>query len=163
MANIMLFGSSSISAIPQQVVDWIYTYINQGHTFIVGDRKGLDTLLHKYLSSLGAPNVQIYCMDNARNNVYDFPVKKFLTSYDEENKQVEVYAEDGSIESLVIDGIEKVSDISLNRQWYEFRDRQMIKDCDIAICLWDGETKTTTQIVQLLNINNKPCYTFTVK
>ena len=101
-------------------------------------------------------------MDSARNNVYDFPVKSFITSFNEEAKQVTISATDNSVEPFVIDGVEKAQDIPLNRQWYEFRDRQLISDCDIAIGLWNGESKTALHIIQLLNIYNKPVYTFTV-
>lgn len=162
MAKIMLFGSSTIFGVPQETMGWLQEYIKQGHEFIVGDCKGSDAAFHKALSSLGANKVTIYAMDSARNNVYDYPVKSFLTSYNEDNKEVEITASDNSIEPVVIENVEKVIDIPHNRQWYEFKDRQMIKDCDIAIGLWDGESKGTMHVIQLMNIYNKPCYTFTI-
>lgn len=163
MAKILLFGSHDIFGVPSDVITWLQEYIKQGHEFIVGDGKGADSAFHKTLSSLGATKVTIYAMDSARNNVYEFPVKKFLTAYNEEAKQVEIYAEDESIEVFTISDVEKEQDIPYNRQWYEFRDRQLISDCDIAIGLWNGESKTALHMIQLLNIYNKPVYTFTIQ
>ena len=162
MGKIFLFGSYDVYGVPSNVIDWLQEYVRQGHEFIVGDGKGADSAFHKALSSVGADKVTIYAMDSARNNVYDFPVKSFITSFKEEAKQVTISATDNSVEPFVIDGVEKAQDIPLNRQWYEFRDRQLISDCDIAIGLWNGESKTALHIIQLLNIYNKPVYTFTV-
>lgn len=162
MAKIFLFGSHDVYGVPGDVLTWLQEYTNQGHEFIVGDGRGADSSFHKALSSVGASNVTIYAMDSARNNLYDFPVKKFVTSYDETSKQVSISAEDNSIVPFVIYDVEKAMDIPVNRQWYEFRDRQLISDCDIAIGLWNGESKAALHIIQLLNIYNKPVYTFTV-
>jgi hypothetical protein len=101
-------------------------------------------------------------MDYAKNNTYDLKTKTFVTSYNEEAQQARVESKDGSVEPFIIDSVEKEMDIPYNRQWYEFRDRQMINDCDIAIGLWDGESKTAMHIIQLLNIKEKPCYTFSM-
>lgn len=162
MGKIFLFGSYDVYGVPSDVLTWLQEYVRQGHEFIVGDGKGADAAFHKALSSVGADKVTIYAMDSARNNVYEFPVKSFLTSFNEETKQVEITAADNSIEPFIIDDVEKAQDIPLNRQWYGFRDRQLISDCDIAIGLWNGESKTALHIIQLLNIYNKPVYTFTV-
>ena len=163
MAKIMLFGSSTIFGVPSEASQWLEAYIAQGHEFIVGDCKGADAAFHKALSSLGATNVTVYCMDEPRNNLYGFNVKSFITGYNEETKQVEIAAKDGSIETFIIDNVEKAMDIPHNRQWYEFKDKKMIEDCDMAIGLWDGKSKGTLHVIQLMNIYNKPCYTFTME
>lgn len=161
MANILLFGSYNIQGVPSNVTAWLEEYARQGHTFIVGDGRGLDSAYHKTLSSIGATNVKIYAMDNARHNIYDFPVERFLTAYDEQSKQATIYSESTNEVLEVIDNVVKVQDIQITRQWYEFRDKKMIQDCDMAICLFDGENKTALHMIQLMNIYNKPVYTFT--
>jgi hypothetical protein len=163
MATVMLFGSSTIFGVPSEVIEWLNEYNKQGHKFIVGDNKGACVTFHKALSSIGANDVTIYAMDNARNNLYEYPVKSFITNYDEATKKVEITTADSSVEPYIIDDVEKVIDIPHNRQWYEYRDKQLINDCDIAIGLWDGESKKELHIIQLMNILNKPCYTFTLK
>lgn len=162
MAKILLFGSYDVCGVPGEVMTWLQEYIRQGHEFIVGDGKGADSAFHKALSSLGADHVTVYAMDNARNNVYEYPVKKFKTSYDEDTKQAAIF-EDGSEKAEeIIENVQKAQDIPITRQWYEFRDKKLINDCDIAIGLWNGSSKTALHIIQLMNIYNKPVYTFTV-
>lgn len=162
MAKIMLFGSSSVFDIPQEISRWIFEYNKQGHSFIVGDRKGADSAFHKALCANGvaSQNVEIYCMDSVKNNVYDYPVRVYTTEYDASNKITTIKLGD-SIEHTIED-IEKEIDIRFNREWYEFRDRQLIKDCNAAICIWDKQSKGTMHMAQLLSIYNKPCYMFTV-
>lgn len=170
MAKIMLFGSSTIVAVPQNIVDWLYQYTQQGHEFIVGDCKGADTAFHKALSSVGASDKStIYCMGNPRNNIYEFKTRIFDTYYDSDKKQVEVVLRgtnegevDESFEPIIIEGVAKEIDIQNTRQWYELKDRQMINDCDMAIALWNGESKGTMHCIQLLGIYNKPCYTIKI-
>ena len=163
MAKILLFGSTTIFGIPSDVLTWLDTYNKQGHEFIVGDNKGACAAFHKALSSIGANKVTVYAMDSARNNTYKFPVKSFVTKYDEANKRVEITSTDSDREPFIIEDVEKEMDIPHNRQWYEYRDRQLINDCDIAIGLWDGQSKTELHMIQLMNIYNKQCYTFTIQ
>lgn len=161
MAKIMLFGSASVFGIPSEIVGWLHEYTKQGHEFIVRDSKGADTAFHKALSSVGASKVTIYCMDTIKNNTYEFPVKMFNTEYLDETKQIKITSND-NMEPYIIDDVEKEMDVKHNRKWYEFIDRQMIKDCDMAISLWDGKSKGEFNTLQLLGIYDKPCYNFTI-
>jgi hypothetical protein len=159
MANILLFGPNNIKAVPNELISWLQQYTQAGHRFIVGGSKGTDATLHRALSSIGAgKQTVIYCMDSPTSNVYDFEVESFITKYNGDTKQVIIESSKGNREPYVIDNVEKEIDIPNNRQWYEFRDRQMINDCDIAIGVWDGDSKRALHMVQLLNIHNKPCY-----
>jgi len=168
MATIMLFGSSTIKTVPQTVVDWLYEYNKQGHKFIVGDKKGAETDLHRALSSSGASvNTQLYSMGKSINNRFEITNKIFDTYYDEGTKTVQIVlrgAEEGSIDESFkpyeITGVEKEMDIQGNSEYYNFKYKQMIKDCDIAIGVVTADDKVTTHIIQWLNIYNKPCYLF---
>lgn len=42
MAKILIFGTASVPGVPEEVVEWLRTYLSQGHEFIIGDKKGLD-------------------------------------------------------------------------------------------------------------------------
>lgn len=163
MAKIFLFGSGSIHGVPNDIIEWLTEYNRQGHEFIVGDKKGSDSAFHKALSSIGAKNVKIYSLNYVHNNTYDFPVRLFSTLYDETSKKVTITDSDNIIEPTIIENISKEQDIQFNEQCNSFRDTQLVKDCDIAICMWDGETKATVNIIRLLNIHNKNCYTFTMR
>lgn len=162
MAKIMLFGSSTLSTIPPEVEVWLTSYLQQGHEFIVGDRKGTDTAFHMLLSRIGAlDNTTLYCMDSVKNNAYNIKSRVFLTSYDESKEQAYIFEEGHEDDAFVIEDVKKDIDIPNNRHWYEYRDRKMIEECSMAIALWDKSSKGTLNNIQLLNIKSIPCYTFT--
>lgn len=159
MAKILIFGTASVPGVPEEVVEWLRTYLSQGHEFIIGDKKGLDCAIQKTLVSIGAmDSTTIYCMDNPNNNLYDIKIKSFKTYYEPEIKRVTIMEDCEDSVPFVIEDVEKEMDIIVNRQWYEFRDRQLIEDCSMAICLYSDETKTVNHMIQLLNIKDKPCY-----
>jgi hypothetical protein len=158
MAKIYLFGSHTIYGIPGEIVEWLREYTRQGHEFILSDKKGADEAFHRALSSVGAHNVKIYSLGEVKSNKYDFPVKKFNTFFDEETHKVFVVAEDNDEEQYEVCSVDKEMDIAVNKDWRAFRDRQLVKDCDMAICLWDGETKNTLETIKLLNIYDKICH-----
>lgn len=165
MANILLFGGTTVTVVPQNITNWLETYLAQGHNFIVGDRKGADTAFHRALSSVGAlDRTTLYCMDKTYNNVYEIKEKIYTTYYNEEKQLASIFVQgdkEGTITSaepvFEIEDIKKEQDIPLDRRWYEFRDKQMIRECDMAICLWD-ESKTINHMIQFLNILDKPCH-----
>ena len=161
MAKILLFGSSTIFGVPNEVLSWLEQYVAQGHEFIVGDCKGSEAAFHKALSSVGADKVTIYSMGAPRNNNFRFPSKQFDTHYNEDTKQATLTCEGQQVYTIA--GVEKEMDIPYTREWYEFKDKQMIQDCHMAIGLYDGKSKGTLHMIQLLGIYNKPCYTFTIE
>lgn len=171
MAKILLFGSSTIFGVPAEIDNWLLQYKNQGHEFILGDKKGVEAAFHKSLSGIGALGQStIYSMGQAYNNKFGIKNKIFDTYYDEESKTVQIVLRgdnegsvDESFEPYSIAGVEKEMDIPHNKEWYEFKDKQMIRDCDIAIGVVDINDKVTTHIIQLLNIYNKPCYTTVIR
>lgn len=164
MANIFLFGVSGIvHCIPSNIVGWLESYLGQGHKFILGDKKGADTAFQKALSGIGAADSStVYVMGEAHNNAYGFKTKAFKTKYNPDTKVVTILDADSKILSTISE-VQKEDDIEVTREWYEFKDRQLIKDCDIAIGLYDGENKVVFRIVQLLNIMEKPCYLFNLQ
>lgn len=165
MGNILLFGSNDVADIPYELKNsWLPQYIAGNHKFIVGDKKGADSSFHKELSASGVnkENVSIYAMDYARNNIFEFPVKKFITSYDGDTQVATIRTEDNSTEPYDICDIKKIQDIEVTREWYEYLDKKMIQDCDMGICVWTGDNKRVLHMIQLMNIYNKPVYTFTL-
>lgn len=130
--KVFLFGSHSIVGIPVDVEQHLRDIMEQTQgnvEFIVGDCRGIDESFHRVLSRIGARSkTTVYCMNFARTNKFDFATKVF----------------DG-------EGLE-------GRDFYEFKDREMCRDCDFAIGLWDGKSKGTMKNVNLLKILNKPVY-----
>lgn len=161
MAKIMLFGSSGLNSVSQNIEEALLSLYNQGHEFIVGDCKGADAAFQMSLSRIGAlERTTVYCMDKSRNNKYGAKEKVFLTAYDENTKIATIYDKDTSEIMLQIENISDVKDILGTREYYEFKDRKMIDECAIGICMWDGNSKGTMHNIQLLGIKDKPCYTY---
>lgn len=165
MAKILVCGSYKIVGIPAEVERWLEEYTKQGHEFIVGGSSALDNALHRTLSGVGAADkTTVYCMGYARYNKFNFKVREFDTVYDAEKKQAIITEHDNSeAVPYVIDDVNIEADVQNNREWYEYLNNKMIDDCDAAIILYDGESKTLKNIMQKINIKNKPCYTFTLQ
>lgn len=165
MANILLFGvTSGITDIPTSIVKWLEEYNVQGHKFILGNKKGADTAFHRALSRIGAvENSTLYVMNTSQliNNTYNIKTKTFYPKYNADEKSVRICDIDGET-LLKVEGVQKEEDIGITREVYEFKDRQLINDCDIAIGIYDGQNKTVMKIIQLVNIMDKPCYLFDV-
>ena len=161
MAKIMLLATSGINGVPYDVSSWLTQYASQGHEFITGDGKTTDGHFHKELAKLGLTDKStIYCMDKPKSNVYELKVRSFGTSYNESDKQVGIFDNNTQEQMLIIDGVDKEMDIPYNREWYEFRDRQMVRDCDMAIILLGTDSKAVNTVIRMMNILGKPCYTF---
>lgn len=134
--KILIFGSRDINYLPIQVTTELERLINNPKKveFIVGDNNGIDKVLHKDLSRLGAASrTTIYCVDYAKNNHFDFKVNAL-----------------------------KTSDNEFEADMYKFRDRKMADDCDIAIVITNGESKSIKDKIALLNMRDKKVYTFMI-
>lgn len=161
MAKIYLFGNTNLSIIPYEMEQGILKLATEGHEFIVGDAKGTDSSLHMILSRLGAIcNTTVYAMDAARNNKYKAKERIFNVSFNKDAKTAIIFDKNTEEELLVMDNVENAEDINGDRRYYEFKDKLMVDECAIAMCLWDGESKREFHIIQLLGMRNKPCYVY---
>lgn len=157
MANIGLFAETGIVAVPYNVGEWLSSYIQQGHQLIVGDTTGGDSKFHEAISRIGGnDHTTIYCMDSVKNNAFSFKTKIFKTSFDEEQKAITIYCDDNSIEPQTFGGVNSVGDITWNSNWYQFRDKQIVKDSDMIIIVTVSNTlpKRLQQIVQYASMTN---------
>jgi len=164
MTKIFLFGSRDVYSIPKSIEDQLYELLqtNPNLQFIVGDAAGVDSAFHKTLSAIGARSkATIYCMDTIRNNQFDLPVRVFKSELDVENKKAIVKNEITGDE-IVFDEVEKPEDYIYTRQYYAFKDKQMISECDMAIAVWDTKSRGTFTNINILKAQNKPVYVFTV-
>lgn len=161
MAKIYLFGNTNLNIIPHEMEQGIAKLAAEGHEFIIGDAKGTDSSLHIILSRLGViSNVTIYGMDRTRNNRYKAKERIFNVSFDDEAKTASIFDKNTEEVLLTMDNVAEAEDISGDRRYYEFKDKLMVDECAIAMCLWDGESKREFHIIQLLGMRNKPCYVY---
>lgn len=166
MTKIYLFGSANIFSIPKEIEDQLFNIFKDSNgqvKFIVGDGRGADSAYHKMLSAIGArSNSEIYSLDQVRNNNFDLATRKFVSEYDVETKTVTLKSPEGEVLESFTD-VEKMDDIQYKREYYNFTNRQMIEDCDMAIALWDTESRGTFSNINTLKALDKTVYVFTYK
>ena len=165
MAKVFLFGSANIFSVPDVVVSQLEDLVARypDVEFIVGDRNGAEQAFHKALSSVGARSKStVVTLDKVSANKFDLKTLEFASAYLPDEHKAVIYKKDNEEVFKEIEGIEKVEDVTYDRGYYEFLDRLMIDMCDIAICLWDGESRGVFHSIQLMNIKGKNCYTFKI-
>jgi len=111
-----------------QVRERLDNILKQNFTVLVGDANGIDKAVQQYLAQCGYREVVVYCMEDCRNNVGQWPTRAHK-------------AEPGS---------------RRDRHYYSIKDLAMAKDASCGFMLWDGESKgTLTNVVNLLNSRKK--------
>ena len=163
MGKVLLMASSNAGYIPAEALNGIVGLVSQGHELIMVDNKTNSNLWHMTLSRLGIiSKVTIYNVGNILYNKFDAKEKVFVTTYDADTKTAKIVDNETGTEEVVESGVE-LEDFIASKEFTEFKIKKLIKDCDIAICVWDGENKTVFKYIQLLGIHNKPCYSYLVK
>jgi hypothetical protein len=162
--KVYLFGSSSLTGIPQIIEDHIKAIMVQAPNteFIVGDGKYIDADFQKCLSGIGARSKsKVYAVTNARSNKFELDTKIFDLYFDEEKKEATI-AEDGKALEI-IDNVKNMTEILDNQGYRDFTNKQMTKDCDFAICYYDGKTRSTMRKVDRLKALGKYVYVYTAQ
>ena len=112
--KVFISGSISIKKLPQIAIDKLNRIMEQNLTVIVGDANGIDSLVQNYLADNSYLNVNIYHAGNyIRNNVANWPTI--------------------SVPSMNLTG----------RALYTLKDKEMAKDADFGMMIWDGQSKGT--------------------
>lgn len=112
--KVFISGSISIKKLPQIAIDKLKRIMEQNITVIVGDANGIDSLVQNYLADNSYSNVNIYHAGNyIRNNVANWQTI--------------------SVPSMNLTG----------RALYTLKDKEMAKDADFGMMIWDGQSKGT--------------------
>ena len=155
----MLIAAKGLTALPNTFFSWVEHYNQQGHKFLVGDLKMSDDILHRALSSLGAlENTTLYALGSVGSNRYGIKERLYKYEYDNDSKILHIEAESDPTDVTEL-SIKKEMDIELTEQFYEFKDRKLVKDCDMGIFVVSGEIpKRLDKMITFMNIYNKPVY-----
>lgn len=98
--------------------------INNNCQILVGDCNGVDKLVQDYLISKKYYNVIVYSTNNPRNYNNNFKLNIIK------------------------------SNNRIDRKYYELKDNEMINDCSIAFCIYDGKSiGSKNNITKLKNLN----------
>lgn len=125
--KVFISGSIKLKEIPLCAVKKIDSIINKEFEVLIGDAKGIDLLVQKYLTKQKYQNVTVYYAGTEiRNNVGNWRTKQILAK-----------------------GNEKGRDL------YTLKDIEMAIDSDYGLMIWDGESKGTLSNIQEMKNRNK--------
>ena len=126
--KIFLSGSISIKKLPFKAIEKIDSIIQNNYTILVGDAKGVDLNIQKYLLKKRYSNVNVYYAGNdIRNNLGNWETKRISSTHNEKGRDL-----------------------------YTLKDISMAQDSDYALMIWDGESKgTLNNIIEMKKLNKK--------
>jgi hypothetical protein len=128
--NVFISGSISISKLPGSAVKKIDAIIMKDFTILVGDAKGVDLQVQKYLFKKKYNNVIVYFAGTEiRNNVGKWRLKAICN--DEGKKGRELYA---------------------------LKDIAMAQDADYGLMIWDGTSLGTLNNIKEMKNRKKRFY-----
>lgn len=124
--KVFISGSISIKKLPKYAIDKIESIINKEFFVLVGDAKGVDLSVQKYLHKKGYKNVIIYFAGNKLRNNF------------------------GNWNTNQISGKNKKG-----RDLYTLKDIEMANDADYGLMIWDGKSEGTLNNVSMMKQRSK--------
>lgn len=123
-SKVFIAGSRRLSRFDADVWRRIDNIIEKGFTVLIGDANGVDKAVQRYLVSRDYSNVTVFCMEGGcRNNAGDWPTRT-ITSADPSRHDF---------------------------AHYSTKDRQMVREADYGLMLWDGRSRgTLTSTIDLV-------------
>lgn len=127
--TIFLGGSQTVNVLMVEVKNKLVDFMNLGHKFVIGDCKGADLEMQKFLAENGYKNVVVYYSgDRARINIGGWEEKRIGA-----NKFDKGY------------------------ELYKRKDEQMAADADEGFMVLKGATRGTMANIERLIALNKEC------
>jgi hypothetical protein len=128
--KVFISGSISISELPNSAIRKIDNIIEKNFTIVIGDAKGIDLQVQKYLLKKKYSNVIVYYAGTEiRNNVGGWNTNNIQN---ENNKK--------------------------GRELYTLKDMAMAKDSDYGLMIWDGKSKGTLNNILNMKNESKRCF-----
>lgn len=133
--NVFISGSAGfkhpINMLPKAVETEIDKHIGNNDTILIGDCKGIDSLVQSYLKQKNYKNVIVYHTTAAPRNCTDNAwARKHIHSNE------------------------------TNRNFFAAKDNAMCDETDAGIAVWDGQSKGTACNIARLKNQNKPVMIF---
>ena len=125
--KVFISGSISIKKLPKSAIEKIENIIKKEFLVLVGDAKGADSLVQKYLHKKGYKNVLVYFAGNKlRNNFGNWKTNQISSN---NNKK--------------------------GREFYTLKDIEMANDADYGLMIWDGKSEGTLNNVSMMQQKSK--------
>jgi hypothetical protein len=114
--TIFIGGSIGISKLNATIRKRLDEFIQRGDAILIGDAKGADKAVQTYLAKRNYPNVTVFCMEECRNNIGEWPTRH-------------------------VEPQGKKKDSS----YYAAKDRVMFQEAKCGVMLWDAKSRGTLQ------------------
>jgi probable addiction module antidote protein len=132
--TIFIGGSRHVSRLPPEVKKRLDNVVASGHRVIVGDANGADKAVQKHFHDIHYDKVTVFCSGvTPRNNL-----GTWLTQHVDVPKQTKGF------------------------QFYAAKDREMAREADFGLMIWDGKSPGTVLNVLRLAIAGKIAVLFNV-
>jgi len=115
--KVFISGSISIKRLPKEALKSIDKIISKKSEILVGDARGVDSLVQEYCDSRGYHNVTVY-------SIYDIPRNKISDKF--KFKKI---------------GMDKSVRRKRESERQQAKDQAMTKDCDYCLVIWNGKSK----------------------
>jgi adenine-specific DNA-methyltransferase len=126
MTSVFIGGSRAVSRLSGLILDKLDDLIERQCVIFVGDANGADKAVQQHFARRGYERVVVYCMDECRNNVGNWPAKNVRRPSSRKD-----FA------------------------YYAAKDQAMAQDAKCGIMLWDGQSKGTLNNIQQLIASGK--------
>lgn len=128
MNTVFIGGSRHVSRLPSEIKQRLNNVINSGHRVIVGDANGADKAVQKHLYDAAYDKVTVFCSgDSFRNNLGQWETHKVTPS-----KNVKGF------------------------QFYAAKDREMAREADFGLMIWDSKSPgTILNVLRLVRAGKK--------
>jgi len=121
MTSVFIGGSRAVSRLNTLILAKLDELIERQCVIFVGDANGADKAVQKHFAGRGYEHVVVYCMDECRNNIGNWPSKSVRRPSSRKD-----FA------------------------YYAAKDHAMAQDAKCGIMLWDGKSKGTLNNIQQL-------------
>jgi len=115
--KVFISGSISIKRLPKEALKSIDKIISKKSEILVGDARGVDSLVQEYCDSRGYHNVTVY-------SIYDIPRNKISDKF--KFKKI---------------GMDKSVRRKRESERQQAKDQAMTRDCDYCLVIWNGRSK----------------------
>jgi hypothetical protein len=131
--KIFIGGSRAVSKLSPVICARLDDFVRRGDGVLIGDANGADKAVQQYLAGRHYPNVEMFCMEECRNNIGSWPIRKIVPPNDRK-------------------------DFS----YYAAKDMAMAQEAGCGMMLWDGKSKGTLQnILNLMAAEKRTLVYFT--
>jgi hypothetical protein len=124
--KIFIGGSRAISKLTGEIRARLDDFIQRGDSILIGDANGADKAVQEYFAELRYPNVEVFCMEECRNNIGSWPIRKIAPPNNRKDFK-----------------------------YYAAKDMAMAQEAGCGVMFWDGKSKGTLQNILNLRAAGK--------